>query len=598
MVPLDQLRRDVVFVRSARRVLKRLEPVSPDMTETAADIIEQQAKIRPQSPAVFFEDRAYSYAEYNAWGNRYAHWARSLGLTQGDVVALYMQNRPEFLFAWLGMAKIGVVSALINTHQQGRALAHSIETAGARLMILGAEQAPQLATASGHLERPLKVWSTGGLVPGAEDLDAALAAQPETEMGPAERPGLRGRDPVFYIYTSGTTGLPKAARFAHSRLQAGFRYFSAAVNARPEDRMYITLPLYHSAGGVAATGTVFFVGGAVVLRRKFSATAFWDDVHNYEATLFQYIGELCRYLLNTEPHAKERDHKLRCAVGNGLRPEIWERFQDRFRIPKILEFYLATEGNVSLFNFDGKPGAIGRVPRYLQKQSSARLVKFDHDTQMPARGPDGLCIPCAAGEVGEAVGQIVKASKDPKHQFDGYTDKKATEKKIIHDVLEKGDSYFRTGDLMRQDAQGYFYFVDRIGDTFRWKGENVATSEVAEIVNVFPGVKEANIYGVTVPGAEGRAGMVSLVTDGDLDFEAFKTYLEKELPSYARPLFLRLLPKMDVTGTLKHRKVDLVRDGFDPHEIEDPLYVLDPDAKAYVPLTEARYARIQQGALA
>jgi fatty-acyl-CoA synthase len=300
-------------------------------------------------------------------------------------------------------------------------------------------------------------------------------------------------------------------------------------------------------------------------------------------------------MLNAPAHPKERAHKLRLITGNGLRPEIWKPFQTRFKIPKIVEFYGATEGNVSLVNFDGKVGAIGRIPSWAKSRTHMRLFKFDVETEQPVRGKDGFCVECAPGEIGEAVGEIRK--EDMRTRFEGYSKGADTEKKLLRDAQKKGDVWFRTGDLMKQDAQGYFYFVDRIGDTFRWKGENVSTNEVAEAISVFPGIKEANVYGVQIPGTDGRAGMAAIVADGKLDLKAFQAHLEKNLAAYARPVFLRMQKEMDATGTFKHTKVALVKEGFDPSKIADPLFFFDPVTKAYEPLTADVYAMIVEGRL-
>ena len=360
----------------------------------------------------------------------------------------------------------------------------------------------------------------------------------------------------------------------------------------PADRMYVALPLYHTAGGVMAAGAALVTGASIALARKFSTSRFWTDCAESGATMFQYIGELCRYLLNAPENPAETRHRIRLAIGNGLRPEIWGPFQERFRIPQIIEFYGATEGNVVFMNLDNKIGSVGRVPPYLKSFLPARLVRFDPESGAPVRGPDGLCIECAPGEVGEALGRI---GDDPAGRFEGYTDSAETEKKRLRDVFQKGDVYFRTGDLMRVDEEGYYYFVDRIGDTFRWKGENVATSEVAEVLSRFPGVAEANVYGVKVPGADGRACMASIVPNGELDLAALHAYLAKQLAVYARPLFLRMQGAMVVTATLKHRKVELVDEGFDPAKVKDPLYFADPERGAFVPLDAETHSRILAG---
>jgi fatty-acyl-CoA synthase len=470
-------------------------------------------------------------------------------------------------------------------------LAHSLAISGAKNLILGAELADNYASAADDMPERPKVWTTGGLVQGSENLDANLAVQSGDALPKNVRAGMTANDKCFFIYTSGTTGLPKAANMSHLRIQTMMHSFASAMKSTERDRMYVVLPLYHSAGGVCAIGSTLTVGGSVVIRRKFSATQFWDDCRKYGATQFQYIGELCRYLLNAPPHPLERKHKLRVVMGNGLRPEIWPAFKARFKIPHIIEFYGATEGNVALVNMDGKVGSVGRIPGYMRRILQTRLVQFHIEKEEPVRTAKGFCIECRPDEVGEAIGKI----DEERGRFEGYTKGAETEKKILRNVFEKGDAWFRTGDLLRRDRQGYFYFVDRIGDTFRWKGENVATSEVAEAISVFPGIKEANVYGVKVPGADGRAGMAALVTAAPLDLAKFKTHLEKNLAAYARPIFLRIQPEIEVTGTFKHRKIELVKEGYDPRVVKDPLFFLDPVDGQYVPLTPELHDRLVAG---
>jgi fatty-acyl-CoA synthase len=354
----------------------------------------------------------------------------------------------------------------------------------------------------------------------------------------------------------------------------------------PADVMYNCLPMYHSVGGVVATGAVLAGGGSVVIRDKFSASRFWDDIVRWDCSLFQYIGELCRYLLHTEPSADEANHRIRMCCGNGLRPDVWPEFQKRFRIPEILEFYAATEGNVSLFNVDGKSGSIGRIPSFLAHRFAVKLVKFDER---------GCCTPCAPNEIGEAIGRISTDAANPSGHFEGYTNEEASEKKILRNVFEPGDAWFRTGDLMRKDEKGYYYFVDRVGDTFRWKGENVSTSEVSEAISAFPGIREANVYGVAVPGAEGRAGMAAVAVDGELDLDAFRAHLTARLPSYARPLFLRIQTELQVTATFKHTKTDLMREGYDPAVTTDAIYLNYAERNAFVRIDNGVYERIKIG---
>jgi fatty-acyl-CoA synthase len=345
---------------------------------------------------------------------------------------------------------------------------------------------------------------------------------------------------------------------------------------------------------VTATGALLVRGGSVVIGEKFSASTFWDDVVNWDCTLFQYIGELCRYLVNAPQHPRERQHRLRLCCGNGLRADTWEKFQSRFEIPRILEFYAATEGNVSLYNAEGKVGAIGRVPPFLAHRFPLALVQFDAASGEPARDGAGRAIRCTTDEAGEAIGRIGRGTAAAGGgEFEGYTSAADSERKILRDVFEPGDAWYRTGDLMRMDAAGFYYFVDRIGDTFRWKGENVATSEVADVLMDFPGVAEATVYGVAVPGTEGAAGMAALVADGALDFAQLRAHLARLLPAYARPLFLRLKHDLATTATFKPKTNELKRQGFDLTVVRDKIYFDDPQSQAYVPLDAALYERIE-----
>jgi len=352
--------------------------------------------------------------------------------------------------------------------------------------------------------------------------------------------------------------------------------------------------MYHSIGGVAAPGAVLAGGGSVLIREKFSARSFWEDVTMSECTIFQYIGELCRYLIGSSPGVYESRHRLRLCCGNGLSAPVWQDFQRRFNIPNILEFYAATEGTFSLYNVDGVPGSIGRVPPFLPQSTQIKLVRHDDETGAIMRGTDGFAIACDPDEAGEAIGRI---SESAAARFEGYTTKADTEKKILRDVFQPADAWFRTGDLMLKDKKGFYYFVDRIGDTFRWKGENVSTSELRDCLAGFRGVLDAAVYGVAVPGSEGRAGMAALVTDESFDIEGLGPYLQSRLPSYARPLLLRLMDKIEVTSTFKHKKGDLVREGFDPKLIADRLYFRDPETQTYVTLDAALSGRISDGAI-
>jgi fatty-acyl-CoA synthase len=588
-----RIRREVKFIRGLLRTLKRVKSITPDSTNLICDDLEAAVDAWRERRAITFEGRTITYGELDATANRFAHWAKGQGLRRGQTVAVFLPNRMDYLPIWYGLSKIGVVSALINNSLAGQALVHCLNIAGAGHVIVDGETAPVFMAVKDDLAKHTVQWTLGEAHGDQRDLVKALKSCSQLRPDKAGREGVKAHDTALYIYTSGTTGLPKAAKISHMRAQLYMRAFAGATNARPDDRVYVTLPLYHATGGLCGMGAALMAGGSVVLKKRFSASQFWDDIRGEACTMFVYIGELGRYLVNQETRPGETDHALRLAFGNGLRPDVWQMLVDRFRIPDVLEFYGSTEGNVSMFNFDGKVGAIGRIPGYLKKRFNVRLVQFDVEVEQPFRGPAGLCSAPGVDDVGECLGAI---GGDVRTDYSGYADKAASEKKILHDVFEKGDAWFATGDLMRQDADGYFYFVDRIGDTFRWKGENVSTSEVSECLALIPGVKEATVYGVRVADLDGRAGMASLVVGEGFDIKTLAEKIDAEMPPYARPVFIRLQPEIEVTGTFKYRKMDLVEEGFDPAVVKQPVYVRDP-AKGYVKVTKTVFEKVMTGVM-
>ena len=594
---LARVGRELKFLRRLNRLLKRIKPVDPSSTNLVPDDFEKAVDHWPNNVAIICEDRQLTYRELDAMANRYAHWIKGRGLRRGDTVALVMPNRIEYVAIWLGFAKVGVATALINNSLTGSALAHSLAISGATQVLADYSTFEAVETVRRDLPRHIMLWVLGLRVEDEASerrgLDASVKGASTVRPDRSAREGLHAKDVALYIYTSGTTGLPKAARITHARAQLYMLAVAGATEATDKDRVYCTLPLYHSTGGLVAVGVALMNGGALVIKQRFSASQFWPDVLGHGCTLFVYVGELCRYLLNQPETPDETKHKLRLAFGNGLRPEIWRPFQTRFRIGDILEFYGSTEGNVSLFNFDGKPGAVGRIPRYLRSRFNIRLLRYDLEADEVIRAANGLCVEARPGEIGQAVGEI---RSDARHAFSGYADKAASEKKVVRDVFSKGDAFFLTGDLMRQDNEGYFYFVDRIGDTYRWKSENVSTTEVADRLAQAPGVKEVAVYGVPVEGSEGKAGMAALVVDPDFDIARFAEHIDHDLPNYARPVFVRVQKGLSTTGTFKYRKVELVQEAFDPRSSKDPIWYRDPD-KGYVRLTARNFPKIESGVI-
>jgi len=581
--------------RAWLRALELTAPIPRTPRRILPTVIEELAERFADAPALLSEGESLTYRGLAARSNQYARWALDQGLGTGDAVGLFMPNRPEYMAIWLGITRVGVVVSLLNTNLMGAALAHAVALVAPRHVIVAAELFEPFTRALPDLAGAPKIWVHGDVPGNFARIDRDIDRHAGDALGAAEERPATIEDGALYIYTSGTTGLPKAARVSHARLMQWSHWFAGMMDTRPSDRMYNCLPMYHSVGGVLATGAVLVGGGSVVIRDKFSARQFWHDVSRWDCTLFQYIGELCRYLVHTEHAPHETEHGIRLACGNGLRPDVWNDFKTRFRIPRILEFYASTEGNVSMFNVEGRPGAIGRIPAFLAHRFPAALVRFDVARDEPVRNEAGFCVPCAPNEVGEAIGKVLETPSNAGQRFEGYTSEQDSERRIVRGVFEAGDAWFRTGDLMRRDTDGYFYFVDRIGDTFRWKGENVATSQVAEAVCAFAAVKEANVYGVAIPGTDGRAGMAALVTDAGLDLAAFRAHLVDRLPGYAHPVFLRLCSELDVTATFKHTKRDFVRQGYDPAASADVIYFNDPDRRAFVRLDAALYERIQAG---
>lgn len=577
------------------RALEMTATITRDPQRTLPVQIERLATQYADSPALSSPSGTLTYSTLARACNRYARWGLAAGLTRGDVVGLLMPNCADYMAIWLGLTRIGVIVALLNTHLVRSLLAHSINVVSPRYVIADASLCEALLAVRPQLPDSLELVAHGPGEHGLPRLDRAMAQMSDEPLAQGDYPAPSLEDRALYIYTSGTTGLPKAANVSHHRLMQWSHWFAGMMDTGPGDRMYNCLPMYHSIGGVVATGATLIGGGTVIVRERFSASDFWRDVVAERCTLFQYIGELCRYLLAAPPHPDESRHALRLCCGNGLRREVWEPFVERFKIPQILEYYAATEGSFSLYNCEGRPGAIGRIPPFLRHRMPVALVQHDPDTGEPKRDAAGRCMRCAPGEVGEAIGQIGGSAGDANGRFEGYADQAASERKILRDALSPGDAWFRTGDLMRQDDQGYFYFVDRIGDTFRWKGENVSTTEVTEVLNACPGVTLAAVYGITVPGAEGRAGMAALVVSEPFSLQAFRQHVSTCLPDYARPVFLRIVPQIEVTETFKLKKQELAAQGYDPDRAGEAIYIDDRQRAAYVRLDRETYERIRAG---
>jgi fatty-acyl-CoA synthase len=573
--------------------LELTAPIARNRHRILSTVIEEVAARMGEAPALLSDRESLTYNALAQRVNQYARWALYHGLAKGDVVCLLMTNRPEYFACWLGITSVGVVVSLLNTNLVGSSLAHCIRIVAPKQVIVSTEFIDTLTAVLPLLDSSPSIWIHGREDRSYPRIDSEITRYSGDTLIPDERRATTIDDLALYIYTSGTTGLPKAAKVSHGRTMQWSHWFAGMMDVQPIDRMYNCLPMYHSVGGVQVPGAMLVSGGSVVVRERFSASQFWDDIVRWDCTLLEYIGELCRYLLHTEESPSESEHRIRLACGNGLAAEVWDALKERFHIPQILEFYAATESSVSLFNIQGKRGAIGHIPSYLTHRFAPALVAIDLETGEPIRSEEGFCIRCASNQAGEALGKVANDPSNPGSLFDGYTSKEASRKKILRNVFAQGDAWFRTGDLMRKDDKGYYYFVDRIGDTFRRKGENVATSEVAEVICEFPGIQHALVYGVAVPGVEGRVGMATLVTDRKLELAEFRAHLASCLPPYAKPVFLRIRNHVDLTGTFKYSKTELLREGYDPDACADELYF--DNSEEFVPLGKDLYKRINGG---
>ncbi len=558
----------------------------------------------PGRAFVLFEGTATSYGEMRARVKRRAATFAASGVRWGDVVAIVMHNHLEYVLDVLALSWLGATASLVNTSLTGHGLRHAITQTRPVAIVAGAEHVAIVDEALGDEAADVPRFFEE-VRPGAPDVADALGAWKRlSTLDRAHddrpvKPPVRalGAELFAYIFTSGTTGLPKAGKILNARAVTGglgFGLFTLGLGE--DDVVYVCLPLFHASGLLVGMTSVLTAGSTMALGRKLSVSRFWDEIDESRATCFVYIGEICRYLLGAPPHPRERAHRLRCMVGNGMRPDVWPRFVERFQPGLVHEFYGATEGNINMTNLFGIEGSVGRMPP-VPGLNNAFLAKFDRDKEMPVRDKRGRCIPCDVDEPGELLGRI-----DPKYvtaRFDGYLGEDATNAKILRDVVKKGDAYFRSGDLMRRDLWGFYYFVDRIGDTFRWKGENVATNEVQDALGRYAVVESSNVYGVTVPGADGRAGMAALALKPGAHFspEPFYEHAVRSLPPYAVPAFVRLLPEAEMTATFKLKKTDLQREGYDPRKTEDLLFYRDDARRSYEPIDAEVFARIERGDL-
>jgi citronellyl-CoA synthetase len=581
------------------QIVKEVKPRPNSACDCFAARVERTAARFPDHTAVMFEGRALTWHELNAQANRYAAALQARGLVRGDAVSLMMENRIEFLSTLIALNKLGVIAALINTNLTGKPLMHCINITRSRMCIFGEERLAEIDQVRSEPDmEDIESWlfvsdaNMQSCPDWARNLDEDAAGQ--TSANPPQTNRNTLADVALYVYTSGTTGFPKASVISNRRyLLSSILSYKGGLKCKEHDCIYLCLPLYHGTGLFLGVGAAFSTGASMFIRRKFSGSQFLSEVRASGATCFIYIGELCRYLLNTPRRPDDHLSPLTTMMGNGLRPDVWHEFKSRFGIQRIAEFYGSSEGNVAFVNMLNKDCTVGTT------SIPMALVKYDVDADEIARDENGHVIKVAAGEPGLLLGKITAQTV-----FEGYTSAADTEKKILRNVFQQGDAWFNTGDLMKTVDVGFslglphYQFVDRVGDTFRWKSENVSTNEVGEIINSHPQIDFCNVYGVEIPKADGRAGMAALVLAAGvdtLDLNSFSAYVNDHLPAYARPVFLRIQRELDTTGTFKMVKGELRKQGYDLDQISDPVYVLKPRSDTYERLDREFAAVLRAG---
>jgi citronellyl-CoA synthetase len=592
LIDVDEFnKRFKAWTEKHRETIAKLEKIGSENKISWGSLVEENAQKYPNNPAIKFEDITLTYKEFNELVNKYVNYFISIGLKKGDVAKVLIKNRLEFLLVYTANAKIGVISSLINTDLRKKTLIHCMNLTSGKVIIIGEE----CYSAFSDVRSSLNLSDAQNLcfIPDLKEIDVpnGFIDLPQTIKkfpvgNPSTTVDVHTSDVIAYLFTSGTTGLPKAALLPHGRVTlTGLVSANLMLGFTSKDIMYIPLPFFHGTAIMTGWSSIMAVGGTLALSRKFSASHFWDEIRKFNATAFNYVGEICRYLMNNPPKPDDSNNTVKAVLGNGLRPEIWKEFKSRFDIPIIGEFYGSSEGNISfanVFNFDNTTG---------YTNAPYAIVKYDLDEDEPIRNKRGFMRKVRRGEVGLLLG---KSEGDT--EFTGYTDKKATEAKLFRNVFKEGDAWFNTGDLMRDQGCFHAQFVDRLGDTFRWKGHNVSTTEVEQVLNIFDDISMSSVYGVKIPLTDGRVGMAALVSNtrvDDFDFKGLTSFLIENLAPYAIPIFLRFKSDLSTTHSFKFKKVKLKNEGFNIEQIDDPLFVMLPNESEFKPLTKEICKKIQ-----
>ncbi|ELU00792.1 hypothetical protein CAPTEDRAFT_99118 [Capitella teleta] len=564
---------------------------------THIDLFEKHVATQPKKNFLLFEDKSFTYDVMNRRVNQIARAALQVDLSKGHTVAILMENCPEYLQLFFGLTKAGACQSFINHNLRGKSLLHSLKACEPNTLIIGSSNV--LVKAIQEIKddlADLRIYVFNQETPSEwPAFEPLVNGQSEEQVDRKYRQHFTTKSCLVYIFTSGTTGLPKPAIISVEKINL-ISILGDSMGVESTDVLYTPLPLYHTASGVIALGWVIRKGATLAVGKRFSASRFWEDCRKHNATMVQYVGEVCRYLLARPESPDDKRHSVVKAAGNGLRADIWEEFKRRFHISRIFEIYGASEGQIGLVNNYQKCGSVGRMSPLLQRIRNAYFIKYDIINDEPVRDVNGRCIPVAVDEPGLLITKVQRGHRC----FGGNP--KLSEKRLLHDVFAEGDCWFSTGDLLSLNSDYYVYFSDRIGDTFRWKSENVSTTEVSNVFGSLPWIEDAAVYGVKVPAEDGRIGMAAVtLADGEVMntgrlAELYK-HVHELLPKYAVPHFIRLLKELPVTSSsFKQVKANLRQEEFDPDKCQgDPLYYLAIGQKEFLPLDLKVFANIVNG---
>lgn len=552
-------------------------------------LIEQKAKELPERPAVHFEGVELTYDELNRKCNQVSNFFLGQKAEKGMTCALFLENSLDYIKFLAGLAKIGVVSALLNTEFKKQQLQHVINISNADWLVVHQSLLHKIEEVIEGLNVTEKdIWVLGG--EGDEKFQSLdLLINQAADNNPELSDPPRMQELAWYLFTSGTTGMSKAVKCKYkTQLLASEGVYIIASPCSQDDVFYSPIPLNHVWGLMTFCGAMQ-AGAKFVLRKKFSVTSYWDDVRKHNATVASYIGEIPQYLYNQPPLPDDADNPLRKFVGLGLKADLWEKFKERFAIEEIVEVYGASEGGIPLINIAGLPGMVGRLVN-----PGAALVKYDMENEDFLYDENGFMMRCE--EPGE-LGVLIFSKTDPNININEYTDEKATEKKVLRNVFEEGDAWFNSGDLFTLHEGRWLSFQDRLGDTFRWKSENVSTQEVESVLINYPGIELAAVYGVEVPNMPGKACMAAIKQDpgSSWDWEDFNKYVTANLAHFAIPRFIRFVDNVELTPTHKMKKSHFVEEAYDHTKIKDPLYYRDCAKEKYFLIDDESAELIKNG---